>query len=108
MGKMGFIASLKKNKHVIFQPKISITKKDLKDIPELEQTTNAIKVWGDILKKVSGKDAFIAKKALIDARKDQYIIKNAFKRPVIISQVTHSTNWIPLTSEEGIDENGNI
>ena len=31
------------NKHVIFQPKVSITKKDLEDIPELEQTTSSIK-----------------------------------------------------------------
>ena len=27
-------------------------------------------------------DAFIIKKALIDLRKDQYIIKNAFRNPV--------------------------
>ena len=32
------------NKHVIFQPKISITKKDLEEIPELEQTTSSIKI----------------------------------------------------------------
>ena len=107
-GEDGVYSIAQEDKYVIFQPKVSITKKDLQDIPELEQTTNAIKVWEGILKKVSGKEAYIAKKALIDARKDQYVIKNAFKRPVILSQVTHSNNWIPLIGEEGIDENGNV
>lgn len=107
-GEDGVYSIAQEDKYVIFQPKISITKKDLQDIPELEQTTNAIKCWEDVLKKVSGKEAYVAKKALIDARKDQYIIKNAFKRPVVVSQVTHSDNWIPLKGEEGIDENGNV
>ena len=78
------------NKHVIFQPKVQITKKDLEDIPELEQTTTSIAYWSDMVKKVSGKEAFIAKKALIETRKDQYVIKNAFKKPVTITSTVHS------------------
>ena len=43
-----------------------------------------------MVKKVSGKEAFIAKKALIETRKDQYVIKNAFKKPVTITSTVHS------------------
>ena len=96
------------NKHVIFQPKVQITKKDLEDIPELEQTTTSIKYWEDMVKKVTGKEAFIAKKALIETRKDQYVIKNAFKKPITITSTVHSRHWIPLESKEGVDEEGNV
>ncbi|MBQ8635914.1 hypothetical protein IJ425_07160 [bacterium] len=43
-GEDGVYSIAQEDKYVIFQPKVSITKKDLQDIPELEQTTNAIKV----------------------------------------------------------------
>jgi hypothetical protein len=42
-GEDGVYSITDNNKHVIFQPKVSITKKDLEEIPELEQTTSSIK-----------------------------------------------------------------
>ena len=96
------------NKHVIFQPKVSITKKDLEDIPELEQTTSSIKFWESMVKRLEGKEIYIAKKALIETRKDQYVIKNAFKKPITITSTVHSRHWIPLESKEWIDENGDV
>ena len=107
-GEDGVYNILDDNKHVIFQPKVQITKKDLEDIPELEQTTTSIKFWEDIVKKVSGKEAFVAKKALIESRKDQYVIKNAFKKPITISSTIHTTSYIPLDKKEGLDEDGNV
>lgn len=96
------------NKHTIFQPKVSITQEDIEDIPELEQARNSISYWNSVLSKTKGKDAFIAKKALIESRKDQYVIKNAFKPPVIMRSPVRSTHWISLNSEEGIDDDGNV
>ena len=107
-GEDGVYNILNDNKHVIFQPKVQITKKDLEDIPELEQTTTSIKFWEDIVKKVSGKEAFVAKKALIESRKDQYVIKNAFKKPITINSTIHTTSYIPLDKKEGLDEDGNV
>ena len=57
--------------------------------------------------RVSGKEAFTAKKALIESRKDQYIIKDAFRKPVRVSHLVHSTHYIPLDSKEWVDEDGN-
>ena len=77
------------NKNVIFKPKLSITQEDLEQIPELRQVREAIKDWEERLKTASGRDAFIIKKAIIDLRKDQYLIKDAYRNPVQIMSLTH-------------------
>jgi hypothetical protein len=107
-GEDGIYNILDDNKYTIFQPKISITEKDLAEIPELDQTTKAIKFWQDVLETATGKDAFIAKKYLIEARKDQYIIKDAFRKPTNVTNLTHSTYHAKFECEEWIDEEGNI
>jgi hypothetical protein len=43
-----------------------------------------------------GRDAFTIKKALIEMRKDQYIIKNAYRRPVIPTKITRSKPILKL------------
>jgi hypothetical protein len=42
----------------------------------------AIEIWETKLKSAEGRDAFVIKKALIELRKDQYLIKNAYRCPV--------------------------
>ena len=94
------------NKNVIFKPKISITKEDLENIPELRQVREAIEDWEKKLKTASGRDAFIIKKAIIDLRKDQYLIKDAYRCPVQIMNTAH-TRWpIQLNGYNTLDENG--
>jgi hypothetical protein len=61
---------VEEDKNVIFKPKIAITKKDLEEIPELQQARDAIHYWEEKLKTATGRDAFIIKKAIIDFRKD--------------------------------------
>jgi hypothetical protein len=36
---------VEKNKHAIFKPKVSITKQDLEEIPDLRQKRDAINFW---------------------------------------------------------------
>ena len=76
-GEDGIYNLMTKNKNIIFQPKKSITKQDLEEIQPLRQLKEAIDLWEAKLKTVKGKDAFIIKSALIEMRKDQYLIKNA-------------------------------
>ena len=94
------------NKHVIFKPKISITKQDLEDIPELRQVREAIELWEELLKTASGRDAFIIKKAIIDLRKDQYIIKDAFRNTVSLKNLTHSKPIVKLDGYNTLNEEG--
>ena len=77
------------DKNALFKPKISITKKDLEDIPELIQLREAIKYWEEKFKTAEGRDRYIIKKAIIDLRKDQYVIKEAYRKPVIAKNIIH-------------------
>ena len=60
-----------------------------------------------MLKKAEGKDRFIAKKALIEARKDQYVIKQCRKPPVQSTHSVRSEYDIELPENVYIDEDGN-
>jgi hypothetical protein len=97
-------------KNTIFQPKVSITKQDLEDIPLLRQLREGIERWEKLQKTVSGRDAFIVKRTLIEMRKDQYIIKNAYKPPIVFTKLSRGMKIYPrLPWEEHIeyDECGN-
>ena len=56
-------------------------------------------MWEAKLKVTEGKDAFVIKKALIEMRKDQYVIKNAYRRPIVPNKLTRSTHVIMLPDE---------
>lgn len=96
------------NKNTIFQPKISITKHDLETIPELRQTSDAIAFWAEVAKNATGKSIFLAKKALIESRKDQYVIKNALRPPVQSNKLIRSQHWIPLEDHTHLNEKGEV
>ena len=81
-GEDGIYNLIHENKNQIFKPKISITKKDLEEIPDLVIIKEAIQYWENRIKTAEGKDAFIIKKTIIELRKDQYIVKEAYRKPV--------------------------
>ena len=105
-GEDGIYNLMTEDKNQIFQPKVSITKKDLEDIPALKQLREAIEYWEDKLKTTEGKDAFTIKRTLIELRKDQYVIKNAYRKPIVFTQAVRSKNFIPLEGEITLDEEG--
>lgn len=106
-GEDGIYNLITDNKNQIFQPKVTITKKDLDEIQPLQQLREAINVWEAKLKVTEGKDAFVIKKALIEMRKDQYVIKNAYRRPIVPNKLTRSTHVTMLPDEtSSFDEEG--
>lgn len=105
-GEDGIYNLMNENKNTIFQPKISITKKDLEEIPLLKQMREAIEFWEEKLKTAEGKDAFIIKKAIIELRKDQYILKNSYRKPIIFSNLVHSHNYLSLDDDVEFDKDG--
>jgi hypothetical protein len=96
------------DKNALFKPKISITKQDIEDIPELVQVREAIHQWEEKFKTAEGRDKYIIKKAIIDLRKDQYAIKEAYKKPVVAKNVTHQKHTIPLEDGWEFDEEGYV
>ena len=107
-GEDGIYNLITNNKQIIFQPRISITKKDLEEVPYLKQLRETIGIWDQRLKqKAQGKERFTIKKALIEMRKDQYIIKQAYKKPIIPNKLTRSSYHIELQDKTHLfDENG--
>ena len=95
-GEDGIYNLMNENKNQIFQPKVTITKKDLEEIEPLRQLREAIDAWEAKLKVTEGKDAFIIKKAIIEMRKDQYIIKDAYRKPIIPRNIVRSKHEIEL------------
>ena len=101
-GEDGIYNLVTEDKNQIFQHKVEITEKDLEEIPFLKQVREAIQYWEKELKTASGREAYIIKKTIIDLRKDQYIIKNAYRKPVVTMHATHATHWVPLVYDETI------
>ena len=106
-GENGIYNLISNNKQTIFQPKITITQKDLDEIPLLRQLREAIDAWEAKLKVTEGHDAFTLKKALIEMRKDQYLIKQAYRKPLVPNKLTRSKSYIPLDDKtHEFDEDG--
>ena len=107
-GEDGIYGMISNDKNQIFQPKVMITKKDVEEIPGLAQLREAIKMWEQKLKTASGRDAFIIKTAIIELRKDQYILKDAYRKPIIPKNITRSRHFIPLESDFSFDDEGYV
>jgi hypothetical protein len=96
-------------KNTIFQPKVTITKKDIEEIPPLAQLRESIERWEKIQKTVTGREAFIVKRTLIEMRKDQYLIKDAYRQPIIFKKLTRGMKTpIPLPWSEWIENDNCI
>lgn len=78
-GEDGIYNLIINDKNVLLTPKISITEKDLAEIPALRQLREAIAVMEKIEKEATGKRKFKLKKQLIEMRQEQYIIKNLYR-----------------------------
>ena len=107
-GEDGIYNLINENKNQIFQPKITITKQDLEEIQPLKQLREAIDIWENKLKTTKGKDAYVIKKALIEMRKTQYIIKDVYRKPVIPKSVIHSKHYVELDDKTYIADSGKI
>ena len=107
-GEDGIYNLITNNKDIIFQPKKAITKKDIEEIQPLQQLQEAIKIWENKQKTASGKEAYIIKSTLIELRKDQYVIKNAYRKPIVPIKLIHSKQKVSLDGKISINKNGEI
>ena len=107
-GEDGIYNLITNNKNIIFHPKITITKKDLEEIPLLRQLRDAIEIWEQKAKTASGREAYIIKRTLIDLRKDQYIIKNAYRKPIVPIKLIRSKRTVQLDGKMWLDKDDQI
>lgn len=99
-GEDGLQNLIHEDKNQLFRPLTGITEQDIAEIPFLRQVREAIEVWKNLAKTATGKAAYTIRKAIIDLQKDQYIIKQAYRKPTITMHATHTTYYTPLLSEE--------
>ena len=108
-GEDGIYNLVTNDKNVIFQPKVTITKKDLEEIEPLRQLRDSIEHWEKLSKTATGRAAYIIKSTIIELRKDQYLIKNAYRQPIVARNITRNIgHYIKLPWDEWVDENGEI
>ena len=107
-GEDGIYNLMTENKNMIFQPKVTITKKDVEEIPCLKQLRDAIAYWEQKMSVSEGRDKFIIKKTIIELRKDQYVIKNAYRKPIVPTKLTRSRNFLPMDDDFEFDDEGYV
>jgi hypothetical protein len=59
-----------------------------------------------MLKKATGKDAYLIKKNIIEMRKEQYVLKNAYYPQMRATKVPSLKKGIPLDDGYTFDEEG--
>ena len=107
-GENGIYNLIANDKNIIFSPKVSITEEDLAEIPELRSLVEAIEVIEEQSKSARGKKAFLLKKQLIEMRQDQYVIKNAYKKPMYRSNVIKSLPRLDLAEKVFINDKDEV
>ena len=108
-GEDGIYNMIANDKNIIFQPKVSITPQDLEEIPELKKLHEAILKIEEQLKTARGKTAYKLRKQLIEMRKDQYVIKGSYKKPIYSMNLIKSASKIDLSEKVKEDkDNGTV
>lgn len=106
-GEDGLYNLMIEDKNVIFTPKVSITPKDIAEIPGMRELRETISSVEARCAHATGKDKYILKKQLIDLRRDQYVLKNAYNQPMAtVPTQQHAPFRIELNETRWIDENG--
>ena len=92
---------IRQDKNVILSPAMSITPEDIANVPFLAQVREAIECWERRLEHLTGRDRFIAKRATIQLRQDQYILKNSYYQPMYSTCAGRGSTVIDWTQDTG-------
>ena len=107
-GEDGIYNMIANDKNIIFMPKVTITKEDIKEIPGLKDLRDAIDNVEKQFKAATGKRKFLLKKQLIEMRQDQYVLKSAYRQPMYMMNVTKSFSKLQLDGKITITEDGQV
>ena len=111
-GEDGIYGLITNDKNIIFTPKISITEEDIETVPGLRELRESIDQLEEAFKTATGKQKFLLKKAIIEQRKQQYVLKGSYYQPITATNITRGINSvsldekIQLTADGGLDITG--
>ena len=91
----------------IFQHKQEISAEDIERVPGLKALRTSIEEVERQAKEATGKRKYLLKKQVIEMRRDQYILKNAYYAPMTTApSLNKGLNKIDLYERRYVDENG--
>lgn len=105
-GEDGLQTLVRNDKNILFCPKISITEKDLAEIPSLNEIRNVREALKQQLAAARGAKAYSLKKQIIELSQDQYVLKMAYKPPIKPSPQYQLPSTFSLADDIYIAEDG--
>lgn len=99
---------IENDKNIILTPKISITQEDLKKVPGLKELREAIEEVEREQKRARGQRKFLLMKQLIQMRQDQYVLKNAFYKPIFCLNAVKNFHSLSFDEKITINEDGTL
>jgi hypothetical protein len=103
-GEDGIYNMIANDKNIIFAPKLEISEEDIQEIPGMKELREKIKEVEILAKAARGKRAFILKKELIAMRKDQYVLRSMYRKPIRLMNLKKSIAKINLDEKVYLDE----
>ena len=104
-GEDGLYNLMTNDKNVLLTPKVSITEADIAEIPGLKELRDEIERIDAESKAATGRKKYLLKKALIEMRRDQYVLKNAYRQPMAPAGSAKGAARIDLTERRWLDKN---
>ena len=103
-GEDGIYNLMIEDKNVLLTPKVSITQKDIEEVPGLKQLRETIELVKEQEKKATGKRKYLLKKQLIEMCQEQYAMKDSYRAPMKTANVVKSLAAADLTDHISINE----
>lgn len=107
-GEDGIYNMITNDKNIIFTPKYSITEKDVEEIPGMQQLKEAIAEVEKREAAATGKKRALLRKQLIELRKDQYVLKSAYRKPIYFTNAVKSFSNVSFEEDISVKEDGSL
>ena len=105
-GADGIYNLMTNDKNIIFQHKQEITQEDIETVPGLKELRKCIEETEAAGKTATGRKKYLLKKQLIEMRKDQYILKSAYRPTIQSTSSFVGFNKINLDEHRWLDADG--
>ena len=96
------------DKNIIFSPKMQITDQDKESIPQLKELCDAIERVQQQKNMAKGKRRSQLMRQLIEMRKDQYVIRNAYVKPIFFMNATKQSHRVKFWEKITIQPDGEL
>ena len=88
---------IESDKNILLTPKIKrISEEDIQEVPGLKQLVDEIEKLEESLKTATGRARYSIKKNIIELRKDQYILRASYRKPITCINLAKSATTLNI------------